>query len=138
MQQKRRLKSTKMNTKEISPMQSKKSRILYKIPRVVPNQKERFYKEDIFRIHAKFDITQAQISVIQFRFYTLQILTFHFVYCIHLHNREIKKKCLPITYNWRACICAFLTLIFSFGVFWLMAWNISCAFFFLHVLFLRS
>ena len=43
-----------MNTKEISPMQSKKSRIFYKIPRVVPNQKERFYREEIFRIHAKY------------------------------------------------------------------------------------
>ena len=43
-----------MNTKEAMPVQPKKSRIFYKIPRVVPNQKERFYKEDIFRMHAKY------------------------------------------------------------------------------------
>ena len=33
---------------------TKKSRGYYKIPRVVPNQKERFYKEDIFRMHSKY------------------------------------------------------------------------------------
>ena len=43
-----------MSTKEAMPVQPKKSRIFYKIPRVVPNQKERFYKEDIFRMHAKY------------------------------------------------------------------------------------
>ena len=46
--------SSKMNTKQASPIPSKKSRPFYKIPRVVPNQKERFYKEDIFRMHAKY------------------------------------------------------------------------------------
>ena len=43
-----------MSTKESMSVQPKKSRIFYKIPRVVPNQKERFYKEDIFRMHAKY------------------------------------------------------------------------------------
>ena len=43
-----------MSTKEAMPVQPKKSRIFYKIPRVVPDQKERFYKEDLFRMHAKY------------------------------------------------------------------------------------
>ena len=54
MQLKRSKQFSTMSTKEAMPVQPKKSRIFYKIPRVVPNQKERFYKEDIFRMHAKY------------------------------------------------------------------------------------
>ena len=54
MHHRKNMSSSKMNTKQSSPIHSKKSRIFYKIPRVVPNQKERFYKEDIFRMHAKY------------------------------------------------------------------------------------
>ena len=44
-----------MNTSTVITKQTtKKSRMYYKIPRVVPNQKERFYKEDIFRMHSKY------------------------------------------------------------------------------------
>ena len=65
-----------MSTKESMSVQPKKSRIFYKIPRVVPNQKERFYKEDIFRMHAKYtevkdDSILNFVSINHLRNYTI-------------------------------------------------------------------
>ena len=85
-------KGMKMNSSTIMIRQTsantaKRSRIFYKVPRVVPNQKERFYKEDIFRFHAKY-IEVYLGSIIQF-----------------LHTKDklktlfLKRCCYNLTYG---------------------------------------
>ena len=46
--------SERIKRQQNSDNATKRSKIFYKIPRVVVDQRARFYKDDIFRIHNKY------------------------------------------------------------------------------------